>query len=348
MKAAIYYGQQDIRVADWPEKSPGEKEVLIKVAYCAVCGTDVRIFFHGHKKVTPPAIIGHEITGVVEKIGKGVDKKNFQVGDAVTVVTSVGCGKCALCRRGRYNLCLQTRAIGYYWPGGFARYLIVPEEAVQQEAIIKLPDGVSLLQGSMIEPLSCVINGQNYLEIKEGETVVIFGGGPIGLMHASLAKAKGATTIVIDPDFDRLVRFGQNFAGLILWNPGKINLKQEIWKMTSGLGADVVITACPVKQAQLDGLDILAPGGRLSLFGGLPRDDSLITIDANLIHYKEISVFGAFASNRKDYLQAASLISSGKIPADRFITRVFPLEEITRAISMVKKGEVLKAVIKLE
>ncbi|MCM8768427.1 MAG: alcohol dehydrogenase catalytic domain-containing protein, partial [Candidatus Omnitrophica bacterium] len=269
MRAAVYHGIENIKIEDREKPACGEKEVLLRVHYCAVCGTDVRIFFHGHKKVTPPAIIGHEITGVLEKVGQEAKRADWQEGDAVTVVTSVGCGHCPLCRRGYYNLCPDTRAIGYFWPGGFAEYLVVPEEALNQGAIIKLPPNLSPLAGTLIEPFSCVINGQSYLQIEAGETVVIFGGGPIGLMHAWLARASGAkNVVVVDPDFERLERFGRNFEGLVLLNPSQNNIKDEVLKMTDGLGADVVITACPVKKAQLDGLELLAGRGRISFFGG--------------------------------------------------------------------------------
>lgn len=348
MKAAVYRGIEDIRLEEWKKPACGAKEILLKVRCCAICGTDLRIFLHGHKKVNPPAIIGHEITGEVAEIGKEVRYPGLKVGDKVTVVTSIGCGKCKICRDGFYNLCPDTRAIGYFWPGGFAEYVVIPEPAVEQQAVLKLPDNLGFPEGTLIEPLSCAINGQRYLGIKNTDTVVIFGGGPIGLMHASLAQAVPCQkVIVIDPAYERLVKFGKQFAGLVMWNPAEINVKEQIKKETGGFGADVVITACPVKQAQMESLEILGSKGRISFFGGLPKDDSVIQIDANLIHYKEISVFGAFASNRKDYVQAGELLATGKVNAGKFITKVLPLKEISDGFQMVRKGEVLKAVVRV-
>jgi L-iditol 2-dehydrogenase len=349
MKAAVYHGIEDIRIEeiDTPDCKPDQ--LMIKVAYCAICGTDVRIYFHGHKKVKPPAIIGHEITGTVSEIGSKVNCPDIKKGDKVTVVTSIGEGKCKMCSKGFYNLCPENNPIGYFYQGGFAEYLPVPEKAVQQKAVIKLPDNVSLKEGSLIEPLSCCINGQSYLNITQGDTVVIFGGGPIGLMHASLAKAAGADRVIVtDPAFDRLENFGRKFNFLTLIDPRKKDIKQEVDKLTEGFGADVVITACPSKQAQMQGFQLLGSKGRISLFGGLPKDDSVIEMDANLIHYKELSVFGSFASNKKDFLKAAELISSGKIRPTDFISEVLPLEKITEGINMVKRGEVLKAVLEVD
>ncbi|MGB9677050.1 MAG: zinc-dependent dehydrogenase [Candidatus Ratteibacteria bacterium] len=348
MKASVFYGIEDMRIEEVEEPICKENEIKIKVAYCAICGTDVRIFYSGHKKVIPPAIIGHEITGIVEEIGKNVDYPEIKIGDKVTVVTSIGCGKCKMCRNGFYNLCPDTKAIGYYYKGGFAEYLIVPEDAVKQKAVLKLPENLSLIEGTIIEPLSCCINGQNYLNIKEDDFVLIFGGGPIGFMHACLAKAVGCKNVVIvDPAYERLLKFGKNFPDISLWDPNKINVKDVVMKYTDGFGADVVITACPAKKAQLDALEIISSKGRISFFGGLPKDDSIIQIDSNIIHYKEISIFGAFASNRNDYIKSADLVSSGKIEAKKFITDVIPLEKIVDGIKKIKSGEGLKIVVKI-
>jgi len=348
VKAAVFYGIEDMRVEEVEEPICKDSEIKIKVEYCAICGTDVRIYYSGHKKVIPPAIIGHEITGVVSEIGKNVDYPEIKVGDKVVIVTSIGCGKCKMCKNGFYNLCPDTKAIGYYYKGGFAEYLIIPENAIKQKAVIKLPENLSLLEGSIIEPLSCCINGQNYLNIKNDDFVLIFGGGPIGFMHAELAKASGCEKVVIvDPAYDRLLKFGKNFENIIFLNPNQVDIKKEIMEMTDGFGADVVITACPAKKAQIDAIEIAGSKGRISFFGGLPKDDSIIQIDSNIIHYKEISIFGSFASNRNDYIKAGELISSGKIDAKKFITDVISLENIVDGIKKIKNGEALKIVIKI-
>ncbi len=347
MKAAIFYGPENIVVQEWKDPVISDEEILVKVCYCAICGTDVRTFFHGHKKVIPPAIIGHEITGEVVEIGKNVNA-DLKKGDRITPVTSIGCGNCKLCKKGFYNLCPDTKAIGYFYPGGFAQYMVIPESAVKQQAWVKLPENISLCEGSLIEPLSCAINAQNYLGIQEYDTVVIYGGGPIGFMHAILARSCGAEKIImIDPAFERLKKFASSFPDLILINPAEENTVEKVKKITGGFGADVVITACPAKQAQMESFSIIAPRGRISFFGGLPKDDSIINIDSNIIHYYEVGVFGAFASNRRDYENATHLIFSGKIDPSVFITEVIPIDDIEKGIRMVKSGNVLKVVVKI-
>ncbi|HPP29883.1 MAG TPA: alcohol dehydrogenase catalytic domain-containing protein, partial [bacterium] len=226
MKAAVYYGIKDIRVEDVETPVCGPEEVKVKVHYCAICGTDVRIYLSGHKKVIPPAVIGHEITGVIEEIGSDVRyPEKIKKGDKVAVVTSIGCGRCKMCSKGFYNLCPDTKAIGYFYPGGYAEYLIIPTPAVEQKAVIKLPEGISLKEGALIEALSCAINGQSYLNIGRGDAVVIYGGGPIGFMHAVLAQAEGAAKVImIDPAYERLEKFGKNFGDIILLDPKKVSV----------------------------------------------------------------------------------------------------------------------------
>jgi len=346
MKAAVYHGIEDMRVEEIAKPECKADEVLLKVRYCAICGTDVRVYFHGHAKIKPPAVIGHEIAGVVEEIGRNAKIEGLKTGDKATVVTSMGCGDCKMCRKGLYNLCPDTKALGYFYPGGFAEYVAVPSTGVRQNSVLRLPDNISLKEGALIEALSCAINGQNYLGIGKGDTVFIYGGGPIGLMHAVLAQASGAERVIVaDPAYERLENFGKKFEGLILLDPSKKDVKKEVLQLTKGYGADVVITACPAKQAQTEGIEILGSRGRISLFGGLPKDNSKITIDSNIIHYKELSVFGAFASNRRDYEKAAELISEHKIEAGKFISAVLPLEKISTGIAMVKNGEALKCLI---
>jgi len=347
LKAAIFQGPQKIQVVEWPKPICEDSEILIKVHYCAICGTDVRTFFYGHNKVIPPAIIGHEISGEIIEIGKNV-KTELTLGQKIVPVTSIGCGICYLCKRNLFNLCPETKALGYFYSGGFAEYMVIPETAIKQKAYIILPENVSTLNASIIEPLSCVINAQNYLNIQKGDNVTIYGAGPIGFMHAVLARASGAKNVVmIDPAFDRLKKFGSLFEGLIFLDPRGENIIKRIKDITNGFGSDVVITACPAKEAQMESFSIIAPHGRISFFGGLPKNDSIVSIDSNIIHYNEIAVFGAFASNKDSYQQAADLISNKKIDPAKFITTVIPLEKIEEGIHLVKNGNALKVVVQI-
>ena len=345
MKAAVYSGIKKIQIKEVEKPGCGPGEILIKVHFCAICGTDVRIYLFGHKKVTPPHIIGHEIAGEIAELGERVE--GYQKGERVTVVTSVGCGRCKLCRAGYYNLCPSSQAIGYKYPGGFAEYLLLPKEAVGQKAVLKIPENVSLLEASIIEPLSCCINGQNYLKIKNDDNVAIFGAGPIGIMHLELARDRVAKTFLIDISDEKLKFAQEHFSADYFINAQKENLIEKILSLTNNRGVDVVIVAASSKTAQEQALKITGKKGRISFFAGLPRDDSIINFDSNLLHYQEISIFGSFASYREEYEEALALIGSRRIAAKKIITHQLPLEKIEEGINLIRQGGALKVVLKI-
>ena len=177
MKAAVFHGVRDVRIEDVPRPTAGPGEVVLRVQRCSVCGTDKRIFTHGQKNVVPPAITGHEIVGTVYEIGSGVDN-GLRIGQKAVVATVVGCGKCIYCQRKQYNLCDSFTAIGYDYAGGFAEYVKIPAAAVAQGNVIPIPDSMSVERAALIEPLSCVLNGQEYLSPQPGDRAVVFGAGP--------------------------------------------------------------------------------------------------------------------------------------------------------------------------
>ena len=346
MKAAVYMepGKMEVKEVPTPEPKPGE--VLIKVKSCAVCGTDVRIFTFGQKNVTPPQILGHEIGGIIEEIGTEA-KTDFKKGDIVTVVTCVGDQTCSYCKKGYYNLCDNPRYIGYYYSGGFAEYVIVPEEAVIGNNILKIEADMDFPEISMIEPLSCVVNGQEYLDIQLGETVVIFGSGPIGCMHAELARVNGAEKIIMIDISQQRLELAKRFDITHFINSKNENPLEKVLEITDDQGANVVITACSVKDVQEQALEMITKKGRISYFAGVSKDDPYIKFNSNILHYKEVSLFGAFASSRSHFEKAYNLISSGKIDASKFVTHKFPLDNILEAINMKKEGKDLKSVIEI-
>jgi len=364
MKAAFLYVDKAKHMGIEEVAKPvcGAGDVLVKVNACAICGTDGRMY-EGTKDVTrrfvPQIrgygegrfIIGHEIVGIIEEIGSEISNPDYKVGDRVSLVTSIGCQKkgCRPCQEGHYNMCKNNRPIGYYYPGGFAEYILVQEAAVKQGAIIPVPEdsGVSDEHLAMVEPLSCVINGQNYLDIKEGEYVTIVGAGPIGLMHSLLAKSKGAKVILAEYSSVRLTmakKFG--FDHYIATKD--TDLAEAILDLTNGEGTDVGIVACSVNKVAEDLLKAMAMKGRLSFFAGFPKENSTLKLDGNIIHYKEVSIYGASGSNRVQLEEALGLIVNGKISMDKIVTHVFSLEKIREAMEKMldKEGDALKVVIK--
>ena len=176
----------------------------------------------------------------------------------------------------------------------------------------------------------------------------VFGCGPIGIMHAELAKAQGASSVIIADISEEKLKFGKGFSNIDLMDISKEDPVKKVMELTGGDGADVVIVAAGSKKAQVQAMNMAAKKSRISFFAGLPKDDPIIQLDSNLLHYREISVFGAFASYEAQYRKALDIISAGKIESSKIITHVFPLEKIVEAIELVKSGKTLKVVIKIE
>lgn len=314
---------------------------IIKVSACSVCGTDVRTYNFGSKRIEAGRTIGHEAVGVITEISS--DIKGFSVGDNIALAPAVGCGECLSCKTGYTNMCDDLKTIGYQYEGGFAEYLFIPKQAFVMDNVNMIPEGDDLAQYSLAEPFACVINAHSYLNIQKGDDVVIFGAGYIGCMHAELAMLKGARTIIIiEPSKERRDEVGMLLSDVVLLDLD--NTEKKVMKLTGGKGADVAIVACSVGRAQTTALNILAKRGRLSLFGGLAKESSGF-LDSNVIHYKELSVFGVHASTPKQNLMAINLIKDKKIDVKKYITSTYRLEDIEKAFEDIGLGKVIKAVV---
>lgn len=344
MQAAIYEGIEQISVqqtAD-PELPPGG--ALLSVKSCAICGTDLRTYHHGSKFFEPPWIIGHEVAGEVIEVAKDVD--DLRPGDRVTVAAGIPCGTCRACSRGWTHLCSNVKAHGFHYPGGFAEYMAVTSDTVIQNGLSRIGDGVSYDQAALTEPLSCVLNGQELVDTTLGDTVVVIGAGPIGCMHVEVARARGATKIIHVEQNRRRLEKAQQFGADAYVESSRDDAVAQVMELTDGQGADVVISACASKFAQAQAVEMAALRGRVSFFGGLPKSDSIAPIDGNIIHYKELAVFGAFASSPAQNRFALDLITSGRIRTDAIITHSMPLSEIVSGFHLMDSGEALKVVVK--
>lgn len=346
MKAAVYMGPGRIEIQEVEAPRPGPGEVLLRMRAAAVCGTDVRIYTRGQANVVPPHITGHEICGEIAALGAGVD--GHEIGRRVTSVTSVGCGACPMCEQGWTNMCPEARHIGYHFPGAFAEQMIVPAPAVAQGAIIPAPDHLADEVVALVEPLSCVVNGQEPLHVGDGDTVVVIGAGPIGVMHLLLARASGAGRVIVVEVQPRRLETAGTFEPDALIDGAETDAVEEVGRLTDGRGADVVIVACGVKAAAQQAMSIAGMKGRISFFAGFPKDDPAIALDANAIHYRELAVHGAFASNRPQFVRAMALAAERSAELEQVVTHRFPLEQLVDAIETTRRGEGLKSVIRFE
>jgi L-iditol 2-dehydrogenase len=330
MRAAVIEGKGVIHVRDVPMPSPTDGEVLLKVEMAALCGTDQRVL-RGEKDVDVP-IVGHEITGRVVEVGKGV--KGVQIGERYALQTVIGCGECEWCRIDRQNLCTKGfRALGYAWNGGFAEYMIMPREGVEQGCLIPIPDSFSDELGTMVEPLSCCINGMRYLPLEEMQSVVIMGAGIIGVMNGLVAKARGAREVIMMDvaanRLDMLSKMGLPLEAYV--NSAEVTPVDWVRRHTNGRGVDGVVVAASVKQLVGTGLQMLARGGHLSIFAGMSKQDPMLPLDLNLIHYLELNVHGANSSVRRDYIEAINLMQRDPALWERLVTHRFPLNQFNQA-----------------
>ncbi|PJJ72242.1 L-iditol 2-dehydrogenase [Diaminobutyricimonas aerilata] len=344
MKVARFYAPGDIRLEDVAEPRAGAGELKLRVRNCSTCGTDVKISRSGHPNMSPPQVMGHEIAGEVVEVGAGVD--GWAPGDRVQVIAAIPDGTCPDCRAGRPTVCPNQLSMGYQFPGGFAEYLIVPREVLRVDGVTRIPEHVSFAEASVTEPLACVLNGQELARVGVGDTVVVVGSGPIGCLHVRLARARGAARIIlIDVNAERLRRAADLVAPDLAVAADSADPVQAVLDATDGRGADVVITAAASPQAQQDGVRMLARGGRLSLFGGLAKDAPMITIDANLVHYRELTIVGVNGSSPEQNRRALDLIATGAVPVADLITHTLPLNRLHDALDIVARGEAIKVTI---
>lgn len=332
MKAAVIKEPGVIVVEDAPTPEPAEGEVRLKIEVCAICGTDQRVL-KGEKHVDVP-IVGHEIVGIVDAIGEGVTE--IKLGARYAVQTVIGCGECSMCRISRENLCeVGFKAIGYQWNGGFAEYVIMPKVGVDQGNLIPVPVDMPAEVGSLIEPLSCCVNGMRSIPLEECEHVVVFGGGIIGVMNGLVAKARGAKTVTImDVSQDRLdllASLGLPFDNYV--NSGEVDPVEWVMNVTNGHGVDAVVIAASVTPLVGVGLKLLAHAGHLSIFAGMPKSNCIAPTDLNVIHYRELHVHGANSSVKRDYLEAAEYLKSGRIDGKPLVTHTFKLANFLDAVA---------------
>jgi L-iditol 2-dehydrogenase len=343
MNVARLYAPGDLRVEEADVPGPGPGEITIRVRTCAMCGTDAKIFHHGHHNISLPRVLGHEIAGEVAEVGQAVD--GWTRGDRVQVIAAIPCGACLYCRRGQDTVCENLESMGYQYDGAFAEYMRVPKKVLDRDGVNRIPGHVPYEAAALTEPLACVLNGQEIAGVGEGDEVVVLGAGPIGCLHVRLARARGARSVtLIDVNQLRLDQAARSDPDAMI-NGSEEDAVETVRKLTDGRGADVVITATGAGAAQEQALEMAARRGRISLFGGLPRDNPIIRFDSNLVHYRELFVVGAYGSAPRHNRDALGLISSGDVVVDDLITHRLPLDEVKEGIDTVTTGEGLKVVV---
>lgn len=324
MKAAIIHAPGQVSVEDVPEPSPGPREVLVKVAGCGICGTDLHIL-EGEFAPSLPIIPGHEFAGEVVAVGSDVDADvdGVRVGDQVAVDPSLHCGECHYCKRGRGNLCERWNAIGVSVPGGAAELAVAPVKNC-----FVLPDGVETADAALIEPLSCAVRGFDVLPRWLGDHYLVYGSGTMGLMILELAKRTGAATVdVVDLNADRLE------TARTLGCTAAVTSADELDRPR---GWEVVIDCTGVPAAIEDGLARVAPGGTFLQFG-VSAEQAKIAAEPYRIYNKEITVTGSMAVLHS-FERAGELFAAGVLRPDIMISDRFALDDYVKALEQFKAG----------
>ena len=344
MKAAVFTDINCIEYKDVDDPQIAENEMLVQVKAAAICGTDNRIITGQKTKgIHMPSIIGHEFSAKVIKVGNTVTE--FKVDDRVIVDPVLPCGECCYCLNDMENVCLNRKAIGYEYSGCFAELVKIPADFITSGNVLKLQPETSWEAGALVEPLACCLEGQTKLDIDFGDTVVIIGAGPIGLMHAMLAKAHGATRVIVSEPTKTRREVALNYGADIIIDPVNESLQDIVMQHTEGLGADVVILAIGNPKIANQSLQICKKGARVSMFAGFAKG---ITpeIDVNLIHYNELHITGSASLKRRDFKKCLELVESGIIDVKLLATHEFNLKDITKALEYAASGEAIKVIIK--
>jgi L-iditol 2-dehydrogenase len=341
MLAAVLYGKEHLQVEAVAVPKIDDTDILVRVRAALTCGTDVKVFRRGYhaRMIVPPALFGHELAGDIVETGSRVTK--FRRGQRVVAANSAPCQKCHYCRRGVQNLCEDL----LFNNGAYAEYIRIPGRIVEQNTY-EIPAHVSYQDAALVEPLACVMRGLEETGLRAGDTVVVIGLGPIGLMFVRLAKVYGARVIAIGrrkTQLDRAERMGAD--ELILTAPA-LDLAARVKELTGGYGADVAIEAVGKPATWELAAQLVRRGGAVNFFGGCPAD-SRITLDTSLLHYSEITCKASFHHTPAHIRRALEAVTRGDITARDFVNREEPLANLLDVLRhlMSHNGHLKTAII---
>jgi L-iditol 2-dehydrogenase len=337
-----------IKFCEVETPSPSGGEILVRVMAALTCGTDLKAFRRGHPVIPMPGGFGHEFSGIVACLGKGV--RNFRVGDEIMAVHSAPCLDCGYCRKKLYNLCeniMSTKVLG-----AFSEYVLLPSHIVRQNAFLK-PRTISFREAAFLEPLSCVVHGMTSLRITEGTTALVIGSGPIGLLHLLLLKSKGARVTVADKHMRKLRTARELGADHIYrvkenqmprsGNPAKRGISKQA-EDTDFIGFDFVFECTGIPDVWERSAGYVRRGGTVVLFGGC-RSGTAVTYETCRLHYDEITLKGVFHFTPADVRTAYKLLCAGKLNLAKLVTGEYPLRDVFKAFNRLSKGRGIKYAI---
>jgi L-iditol 2-dehydrogenase len=334
---AVYYNNHDVRVQEMPKPEIADDEVLLKVMASGICGSDVTEWYRVPKA---PRILGHEATGVIEKVGKAVVQ--YHVGDRVFVSHHVPCGKCRYCLRGHHTACETLHTTNYY-PGGFAQYIRVPSINVEK-GIYKLPSNMSFEEGTFIEPLACAVRGQRLAQVQKEDVLLVIGSGVSGLLHVQLAKFRGLKHVVVADINPYRLGLAEGF-GADYTVDARENLPQKLKAVNGGRLADQVVVCTGATQAALTALECVDKGGTI-LFFAVPEPTVKVPVPINQFWRNEITIKTSYGAAPNDLAESLAILSQKKLNVEDMITHKLSLRQAAEGFRlMAEAGESLKVIL---
>lgn len=324
MKAAVYRGKHQLAVEEVADKKAGPGEVLIQVKYCGICGTDIHIFQGegGSTDVVPPLVPGHEFSGIVAAVGEGVT--SVKVGDRVCGDPNDMCGECYFCKNGQQHFCLHNQAVGVTADGGFAEYVVMREKQVYQ-----IPDHLSFIKAAMVEPISCCLHGIDLCRIKAGDTVLVIGGGPIGIIMLQMAKNAGAAKVILSEPVAEKRELALSLGADMAIDPIHEEIDQIL--KSSCRNVDKVIECVGSTRTQADAIR-LAGRGAVIMYFGLAAPGESFPIKPEDIFKKELTITSSYI-NPYTFERAIQILDGERVDVERIITNIVPLEQIAEVFT---------------
>ncbi|MEZ4483871.1 MAG: zinc-dependent dehydrogenase [Syntrophotaleaceae bacterium] len=344
MKAAVVHGKNDIRIEDYPMPIAGPGEMVVRIKASGICATDIKTLLGQGLPKQLPTILGHEVVGEVHQLGAGV--AGFSPGERVAVYPIAVCGECDFCRKGRHNLCDKEFGLGHGIDGGFAQFVRRPKEIVNIGGVVKIPDDLGFDKAVMAEPLSCGLAALRANRVQPGDTVVIIGAGPMGLIHLKLNKWAGARVIVADL-LDRRLAIAQRMGADLCIDSSFEDVAQKVAEATGRAGAEVVITSLGIPAVIEESLKLVRKGGTINVFGGPPAGQP-ISVDPRWLHYQEIVLTGTFAATPDDFRRTLELIADGEIGVEDLISDRFTLDSMLDAVERAKNQEMIRGIVQFD
>ncbi|KYK31835.1 MAG: alcohol dehydrogenase [Thermoplasmatales archaeon SG8-52-3] len=329
MKVAMYYNNNDVRLEEMPIPEINNKEILVKVKACGICGSDVMEWYRLKKA---PRVLGHEMSGDIVKIGKSITK--FKVGDRIFVSHHIPCNTCNYCKNDQHTICDTLHSTNFD-PGGFSEFLRVPEINVDC-GVFKLPEEISYQEGAFIEPLACVIRGLRISEIKPEQNVLVIGSGVAGLLNIKLAKAMGAKKIFATDINEFRLKKAKEIGANQVFN-AKENIIEQIKKYNNGCLANLVILCAGVPSAARQSLETVAAGGTILFFA--PTEPGVeIPFPLFDLWNKQIKMVSTYAGAPRDIKEAIELIKTKKVTVNDLITHRFSLKEAEKGFKLTAQA----------